>query len=254
MMTTGQKTGFGALDGAPVLSARDVGKSFGALRALSGVTLDLRAGEAVGIVGPNGAGKSTLLGALSGAYPPSEGRIDFDGQDVTSVPAAQMCKLGLVRTHQIPKPFGGLTTFENVRIAAAFGGIGDAGADEAAYEALKLCRMLPLANRQADMLGLLDRKRLEVARAVATTPKVLLLDEVGGGLTDAEADELVEIIREIRGRGTAIIWIEHIVHVLLQVAERLICMDAGRVIADGDPEAVMRDPVVMEAYLGHGVA
>ena len=244
----------GAQSRAPVLVARDLGKSFGALRALSGVTLTLQPGEAVGIVGPNGAGKSTLLKALSGAFEPSVGSITFDGHDVTRLKSDEMCKLGLVCTHQIPKPFGGLTTFENVRVAAAFGGVGDAGADEQAYDALKLCRMLPLANRLAETLGLLDRKRLEVARAVATSPKVLLLDEVGGGLTDAEADELVDIIRMIRARGTAIIWIEHIVHVLLQVAERLICMESGRIIADGAPDAVMKDPIVMKAYLGHGVA
>jgi len=238
----------------PILTTHKLSKSFGALRALSDVTLTLRPGEAVGIVGPNGAGKSTLLGALSGAFEPSNGSITFDGRNVSGVTSDQMCKLGLVCTHQIPKPFGGLTTFENVRVAAAFGGVGDAGADEKAYETLKLCRILPIANREAETLGLLDRKRLEVARAVATSPKVLLLDEVGGGLTDAEADELVGIIKAIRASGTAIIWIEHIVHVLLQVAERLICMDAGRIIANGAPDAVMKDPAVMKAYLGHGVA
>ncbi|WP_417263233.1 ABC transporter ATP-binding protein [Celeribacter sp.] len=243
----------GAQSAPPILSVSGLGKSFGAVHALSEVSFDLRAGEAVGIVGPNGAGKSTFLAALTGAFAPSTGTILLDGADVTGTPAEIMCRRGVVRTHQIPRPFGGLTVFENARLAASFGGPENGDADALAYDALKLCRMLPLANTQADRLGLLDRKRLEMARALATSPRVILLDEVGGGLTDAEAEVLVEIIREIRASGCAIVWIEHIVHVLLQVSERLICMDMGRIIADGEPQAVMRDPAVMEAYLGQGV-
>jgi branched-chain amino acid transport system ATP-binding protein len=245
----------GSITAAPILSVRNLGKSFGALVALSGVNLDIAAGEAIGIVGPNGAGKSTLLASLSGAYRPTTGTILFDSRDVTLTDAPGMCRAGLVRTHQVPKPFGGLSTFENVYIGASFGS--DQPEDEAydrAVSALDLCGMLPLVNRRAETLGLLDRKRLEVARALATRPKVLLLDEVGGGLTDAEADELVDIIKNVRASGTAIVWIEHIVHVLLQVAERLICMDAGKIIADGNPDAVMADPIVVEAYMGHSVA
>jgi branched-chain amino acid transport system ATP-binding protein len=220
---------------------------------LDAVDFSLRRDEALGIVGPNGAGKTTLLAVLAGAFPPNSGTVTFDGREVTSIPAAERCRLGLVRTHQIPHPFDGMTVFENVFVGAAHGA---ALSRDAAYEqviaAIELCGMLDVANRRAETLGLLDRKRLELARALATRPNVLLLDEIGGGLTDAEASELVATIKELRRRNIAIVWIEHIVHVLLQVSERLICMDAGRIIADGDPQTVMADPEVIRAYLGGG--
>lgn len=234
-----------------LVSAKTVFKRFGANTVLTGVDFTVRAGEAVGIVGPNGAGKTTLLATLSGSLPPDSGAVYFRGKDVTALDAAQRCRLGVARSHQVPRPFGGMTVFENVLTAAMHGG--GFGRDEAyarSIDAVTLCGMLPVANRRAESLGLLDRKRLELTRALATAPSLLLLDEIGGGLTDGEASELVHTIRTLRERQITIVWIEHIVHVLTQVVERLVCMDAGRVIADGTPQEVFANKTVVEAYLG----
>jgi branched-chain amino acid transport system ATP-binding protein len=234
-----------------LVSASAVFKHFGANTVLSGVDFKVHAGEAVGIVGPNGAGKTTLLATLSGSLPLDSGMVLFRGKDVSNLDAAQRCRLGIARSHQVPRPFGGMTVFENVLTAAMHGG---GFSLEEAYahsiDAVTLCGMLPVANRRAESLGLLDRKRLELTRALATAPTLLLLDEIGGGLTDGEASELVDTIRTLQGRQITIVWIEHIVHVLTQVVERLVCMDAGRVIADGTPQEVFANKTVVEAYLG----
>lgn len=227
-------------------------KRFGSLAVLEDVDFSMGLSEAVGIVGPNGAGKTTLLATLAGAFPPSAGAVSFAGKDVTRQSAADRCRAGLVRTHQVPKPFLGMTTFENVYVAASHAVKSRDEAYDRVIRSLELCGMLGVANRKAETLGLLDRKRLELARALATGPQVILLDEIGGGLTDSEAQELVVTIQELKRRGLGIVWIEHIVHVLLQVVDRLICMDAGRIIADGEPQAVMTDPQVVKAYLGGG--
>jgi len=238
-------------EAGPIVEAISVGQRFGALAVLDSVDFGVRAGEAVGIVGTNGAGKTTLLNLLAGALRPTAGAVHFRGRDVTGVGAAQRCRLGIARAHQVPRPFGGMTVFENIFVGAAWGG-GRRGpsACDRAIEVVSLCGLADVANRRAESLGLLHRKRLELARSIATDPAVVLLDEIGAGLTDAEAAELVLTIREIRRGGVAIVWIEHIVHVLVQVVDRLVCLDAGRVIADGDPAAVMRDPAVVHAYLG----
>jgi branched-chain amino acid transport system ATP-binding protein len=236
---------------ATILNAKKVSKTFGSLVVLDQIDFTVREGEAIGIVGPNGAGKTTLMNVLSGTYAPDNGTIELQGSDVTNTSAALRCLLGLSKTHQIPRPFLGMTVFENIYVAATHGAALDGeAAYDLTYDSLKLCGMLELANRKAEAIGLLDRKRLELARALATRPKILLLDEIGGGLTDAEAGELVDTIRELHRRGISIVWIEHIVHVLLQVAKRLICMADGKIIADGDPEVVMKDKAVVEAYLG----
>ncbi|HXM73191.1 MAG TPA: ATP-binding cassette domain-containing protein [Candidatus Dormibacteraeota bacterium] len=238
---------------AAVLAAVDVRKRFGALAVLDGVNLALNQGEAVGIVGPNGAGKTTLLNVLAGSLQPDAGTIVFRGRDITAKGAAERCTLGIARTHQVPRPFVGMTVFENVLVGATAGGRRRGSeAYSLSLEVLDQCELTHLANRRAEGLGLLQRKRLELARALAVTPTVLLLDEIGGGLTDAESAALVETVAGLRDRGIAVLWIEHIVHVLMQVVTRLVCMDAGRIIAEGAPEAVVAQAAVVDAYLGSG--
>ena len=233
------------------LSAEGIRVHFGALTVLDGVTFAIAEGEAVGIVGPNGAGKTTLLNVLAGSLRPAEGVVRFRGADVTGRGAATRSRLGIARSHQVPRPFGDLTVFENVLVGATAGGAArGAEARRRSLDVLERCGLGALANRRAEALGLLDRKRLEMARALATGPAVLLLDEIGGGLTDAEADELLVAVEAVRAQGVAIVWIEHIVHVLVRLVGRLVCLDAGSVIADGEPDVVMGDAAVVDAYLG----
>jgi branched-chain amino acid transport system ATP-binding protein len=238
---------------APLLQAKGLVKRYGALAVVNSVDFHVAEDEAIGIVGPNGAGKTTLLNLLSGATPVSAGTISLRGAAIIGTDAAWRCRQGIGRSHQVPRPFGGMTVFENLLVAATQGGgFAQGEAYDRAVDSLQVCGILHTANRQAETLGLLDRKRLELARALATGPELLLLDEIGGGLTDGEALELVDVILDLRRRRICIVWIEHIVHILVRVVSRLVCMDAGAVIAEGDPQAVLKDPVVISAYLGSG--
>ncbi|MBL0151198.1 MAG: ABC transporter ATP-binding protein [Ideonella sp.] len=236
---------------APLLQVEAVSKRYGALTVTDQLTLAVPAGQALGIVGPNGAGKTTLLNLIGGDVRPDSGRILFDGADISALRPAQRCRAGIGRSYQIPHPFGGMTVYENVLVGATFGaGRGEAQAEDHALAVLERTGLLRRANTLAGTLPLLDRKRLELARALATNPRLLLLDEIGGGLTEHEVHALIETIRAIRTDGVTIVWIEHIVHALLAVVDRLIAIDFGRLLADGDPHAVMADPAVREIYLG----
>jgi branched-chain amino acid transport system ATP-binding protein len=228
-----------------------VSKSFGSLRAIEDVSLSVAEGEAVGVVGPNGAGKTTLLNVIAGGMRADSGRVVFAGRDVTRLSGHGHCRAGIARTFQIPRPFAGMTAFENVLVGATYGrGTADGGGDQAAIAALEQARLLGKANTVAGQLTLLERKRLELARALVTEPHILLLDEIGGGLTEPEVLELVETIKAIRARGITIVWIEHIVHALLSVVDRLVALAAGRMLIEGDPQAVMRSPELQDVYLG----
>jgi branched-chain amino acid transport system ATP-binding protein len=236
---------------APLLALEDVHKSFGALRVTDGITLSVTAGETLGILGPNGAGKTTLFNLISGDQRADAGRVILDGRDVTHEAPHRRCRLGIGRSYQIPQPFGAMTVFENLVTAASFGADARERRTYArVVEILGETGLLPKANRLAGSLTLIDRKRLELARALATQPKVLLLDEIAAGLTEHEAGALVDEIRRIKAQGITMIWIEHVVHALLAVADRLFVIHLGRKLGEGAPAAVMSDPEVQRVYLG----
>jgi branched-chain amino acid transport system ATP-binding protein len=236
---------------APALSVRGLHKRFGQVVTAADVGFDVGAGTALGVVGPNGAGKSSLMNLVTGTLAPDSGAVLLDGRDVTSLGAARRAALGVGRTFQVPRPFGGMTVFENVLVGARFaGGTRGRAATDRAWQSLVTTGLAPLAGTRAGSLRLLDRKRLELARALATSPRVLLLDEIAGGLTERELPALVEVIAGLRDAGLAVVWIEHIVHALTQVVDQLLCLASGEVVALGDPATVMRDPRVVEVYLG----
>ena len=229
-------------------------KTFGALVVADRISLDLHEGEALVIIGPNGAGKTTLFALISGALQPSAGRVLLDGRDVTALSAQARCRAGIGRSHQVPLPFEKLTVFENVLTAACFGqGKRERDVVEFCGEVLERTHLLAKANRLAGSLTLLDRKRLELARALGANPRVLLLDEIAGGLTEGECRDLVALIRAIHAGGVAIVWIEHIVHALIAVVSRLVVLNFGRLIAQGEPTQVMSSAEVRQIYLGSPV-
>jgi branched-chain amino acid transport system ATP-binding protein len=234
-----------------MLEVRAVSKSFGALVVADGIGFSLAPGEALGIIGPNGAGKSTLFNLITGMLRPDRGRILLEGHDITELPPEDRCRAGIGRSFQIPLPFQHLSVFENLSVAAMFGGgMAQADAIQLCGETLALTGLEASANRLAGSLPLLDRKRLELARALATRPRILLLDEIAGGLTDAECHLLIETIRTISSRGVGIIWIEHVVHALLALVSRLIALNFGRIVAQGAPVDVMRSSEVQTIYMG----
>lgn len=235
---------------APILSITSLSKRFGAVVVADDISLDVSEGEALGILGPNGAGKTTLFNMIAGVIASDSGRISYCGEDVSRRSAAQRCKLGIGRSFQIPQPFSGLTVFENLCVTGFFGGKGGRGAEKRSVEILELTGLLAKANVPAGSLTLLERKRLELARALAGEPRLLLLDEIAGGLTHHECDELVAAIRQIRSAGVTIVWIEHVVHALLAVADRLFVLHQGRELAQGNPHDVMASRQVQEIYLG----
>jgi branched-chain amino acid transport system ATP-binding protein len=234
-----------------ILSLKGICKSFGAVVIAENLDLNLGEGEALGMLGPNGAGKTTLFGIITGMLAPGAGQILFQGNEITGLSAAHRCRLGMARSFQIPQPFGGMSVFENLVVAGAFAKrCREREVYNLAAQILDDCGLGEKANVKADKLTLLDRKRLELARALATGPKLLLLDEVAGGLSEMECETLVTLIRRIRETGVSIIWIEHIVHALLATVDRIVVLAGGTFIADDRPADAVRHPKVTEIYMG----
>jgi len=235
----------------PILRLSGLSKRFGAVVVADALDLEVRAGEALGILGPNGAGKTSLFGMITGTLRPDAGRIVYNDADISSLPPERRCRRGVARSFQIPLPFGGMTVFENLLVAASFGGqLSERAATPRCLDVLERCALSKRANQRAGTLTLLDRKRLELARALATGPRLLLLDEVAGGLTDHECVDLIALIRDVHASGVSIVWIEHVVHALLSVVDRLVVLNAGKFIANGEPRTVIESPAVRELYMG----
>jgi branched-chain amino acid transport system ATP-binding protein len=234
-----------------LLEVAGLRKSFGSIVVADDLDFAIAQGEAVGVIGPNGAGKTTLFNLIAGSLSPNAGTIRFDGRDLAGTPPQARCRAGIARTHQIPQPFEKLTVFENLLVGAVHGRRKtEREIAQSCGEILERLRLLKRANTLAGKLTLLERKRLEMARALATAPRLLLLDEIAGGLTEPECLELVATIGEIRRSGVAILWIEHVVHALLAMIDRLVVLNFGRKIAEGPPKEVMQLPEVHQIYIG----
>lgn len=235
----------------PLLALHSVSKSYGALKVTDNISMSVNKGETLGILGPNGAGKTTLFNLISGDVSVNSGRVEYAGLDVTAMPSYMRCRLGVGRSYQVPQPFGNMSVFENLVTAASFGGgQSERQAWDTAVAVLDQTGLMPHANKPAGSLTLLNRKRLELARALATGPELLLLDEIAGGLTEHEANELVDELKRIKASGVTMIWIEHVVHALLSVADRLFVINFGQQLAQGKPQDVMNDPEVQRVYMG----
>jgi branched-chain amino acid transport system ATP-binding protein len=235
----------------PVLQLENAGKSYGSLRAIDSLSISLAEGEALGVLGPNGSGKSTMFNLITGDARPDTGCVRLRGRDITAWLPSERCRAGIGRSYQIPHPFAEMTVFENVLVGAVFGaGLKEREASGHVAQLLERTGMLAKANKLAGSLTLLDRKRLELARALATNPTVLLLDEIAAGLTEPEAQALVEEIRRIRAEGVSLIWIEHVVHALLRVVDRLVVINFGALLKEGKPDEVIASREVQEVYMG----
>lgn len=235
----------------PILKLDNLCKAFGAVKVADAQSYEVAPGQALGVIGPNGAGKTSMFNLITGTMSPDRGRVEFTGQNVTSWSAARRSHAGIARSFQVPQPFSGMTVFENAMIAATqSAGLHGSAAERHCLDVLDQTELLNKANTLAGGLTLLERKRLELTRALCAKPKLLLLDEIAGGLTEAECKSLVQTIRDIHASGVTIIWIEHVVHALLAVVDRLIVIDFGRKIAEGEPQTIMDSPEVKEIYLG----